>query len=194
MSSSYSDFYLFMQDSVNNPFILGISLGFFTFILEDVATISGAIFASNGNISIWWSLLALYCGIILGDAGLYFFGKFGSSNRYSEKILQKRGVIKLKGIFQDHLFTTIFIARFIPGMRLTFYTACGFFNLPFRLFILATVCASCLWTTGLYFTVYFLGEWALEELEEWRWLMVLVIIIVVIFLPRFIFRSKINMK
>ncbi len=179
----------FLQNIMNNPFVLGIGLALFTFILEDAATVSAATFASSGNITIWWSLTAIYAGIILGDAGLYGFGKFASKNRIAKNFLQKKGVIKAKEKFQDNMFATIFIARFIPGMRLTLYSACGFFNLPFGFFILATAFASSLWTTGLYFSTYFLGTWVFDEFGAWRWVISLGIILIVIIVPRLIFRK-----
>ncbi len=179
----------FLQDTMNNPFILGIGLALFTFILEDAATVSGATFASSGHITIWWSLTALYAGIIIGDAGLYFFGKFASKNRIAKNFLQKRGVIKAQQKFQNNMFAAIFLARFIPGMRLTLYSACGFFHLPFGLFILATAIASSLWTTGLYFSTYYLGTWIFDEFGAWRWVISLAIIMMVIIVPRLIFRK-----
>ena len=179
----------FLQNTVNNPFMLGIALALFTFVLEDAATVSGATFALSGNITIWWSLMALYAGIIIGDAGLYLFGRFASKNRWAKNFLQKRGVIATRDKFQNHMFVTIFVARFIPGMRLTLYSACGFFQLPFGLFILATAVASSLWTTGLYFSTYFLGTWIFDEFGAWRWVISLAIIMIVIIVPRFIFRK-----
>lgn len=172
--------------------LLSVALGLSTLILEDAATIAGAFLVANGLLSLSGALLILYSGIIIGDVALYAFGRYAARGNKAQLFLRKRGVIKAKSWMRERMFLAVFSARFIPGMRLTTYTACGFFRLSFWRFVTATALASCLWTTGLFFAASMLGEFVFTDMNEWRWGVSVLLIAMVIFLPRWLFKPKNN--
>lgn len=171
-----------------NPWIVGVLLTAATFILEDPATVGGAILSSEGVIHPLGALSALYVGIVLGDLGLYGLGWLGARNRHVQRFLQRKRIAKAGAWMGDRLVTTILTSRFIPGMRLPVYTACGLFGLSFRRFVLTVLVAVAAWTTVLFYAIYYFGEAVLEDMGEWRWAVIAGLIAAIILLPRLVRR------
>lgn len=168
----------------SDPLVLGLGIALFTFVLEDAATVASGLLSAEGLIHPLWALTALYLGIVLGDIGLYGFGRLARENRWARRLLEKRSVTLTRDWMGRRLFTTVFGARFVPGLRLPTYTACGFFSLPFVRFALYSAVAAAAWTTLLFIVIFTFGRWAVEELGPWRWAFGVAIVLAILILPR----------
>lgn len=140
-----------------------------TFILEDAATVIGAMQAEQGALPIGVALGALYIGIVLGDLGLYGLGRLGSRIPWIERWLPRRRREVIRGWVQGRVFKVVLISRFLPGMRLPVYTTCGFVGADFRQFTLAAVIATTCWTTMLFTVSLWVGRFLMDHFGAWRW-------------------------
>jgi membrane protein DedA with SNARE-associated domain len=67
------------------------------------------------------------------------------------------------------VFRVVVVSRFIPGMRLPTYTACGFLGVDFRQFAIAAVLATLIWTSMLFALAMRVGDLFIAHLGVWRW-------------------------
>ena len=149
-----------------------LSIVFGTFILEDAATVLAAMQAETGGISIWLALLSLYTGIVLGDLGLYGLGRICAFVPWVYRLVgearMRRGQDWLHGR-RRRVFKVVFVSRFLPGMRLPTYTACGFLGADFRQFVLAAIVAVLVWTSLLFAISMRVGKVLMAHFGVWRW-------------------------
>ena len=148
-------------------FPLAIIVG--TLILEDLTTVLVGILAAAGAVKIPVAVFALYVGICLGDYCLYGMGMLARTHPRIHRFLQRERLLALRGNLERNLRKTVITTRFIPGLRLPTYVACGFFRMPFGEFARSVILATLVWTTCLFFAAYLLGYATEEWLGVWRW-------------------------
>ena len=180
------------HDFLAQPFVLAWLIFFCTFILEDPTTLSAALLASYGHIPPMWGFCALLGGIILSDLGLYGLGYGANHFQWAKKIQATKGASALDTMIKNRLITAVLIARCIPGVRITTYMTIGFFKLSFLKYVFAVICASVLWTTILYWSIYAFGQDILDILGPYQWPLLGGLIAVLIFGPKFWGRKKQN--
>src|SRR5271166_5374889 len=127
---------------------LAILLG--TFVLEDAATVMAAMRAEEGGIGIPVALLALYAGIVIGDLGLYGLGALARRAPPIRRWLPDERTRPARNWLRARVFRVVLISRFLPGMRLPTYTACGYFGANIKLLALAAIVATLIWTSLLF--------------------------------------------
>jgi membrane protein DedA with SNARE-associated domain len=149
-----------------------LSIVFGTFILEDAATVLAAMQAETGGIPIWLALVSLYVGIVLGDLGLYGLGRVCALVPWVYRLVGEarihRGQDWLHGR-RRRVFKVVVVSRFLPGMRLPTYTACGFLAADFRQFVLAAIVAVLVWTSLLFGISLRVGKVLMAHFGVWRW-------------------------
>lgn len=172
--------------AAGDPLLLAAALVLATFVLEDAAMIAGAILAADGALSPWLALGALIGGIAVGDLGLYGLGRLAATNARVRRWLARRRVIEAGDWLRRRVFWSVIGARFVPGMRLPVYTACGLFGASLRSFLAAVGLAAFAWTSTLFAILYFAGKAALAALGPWTWLVGAVILLILVIGPRLI--------
>jgi membrane protein DedA with SNARE-associated domain len=140
-----------------------------TFVLEDAATVIVAMQAQIGALSISLALGALYAGIVLGDLGLYGLGALAARLPVAARLLppQRREVIS--SWLAGRIFRVVLISRFLPGVRFSAYTTCGYLRADLAQFALATALGTTVWTTGLFALSWRIGALLAAHFAEWRW-------------------------
>ncbi len=151
------------------PLLQGLLILLGTFVLEDAATILAAMDVQVGKVPLAVALVSLYLGIVLGDLGLYGLGRLASSTPWARRWAPPDRFARSRDWLQGHVFTAVFVSRFLPGARLPTYTACGYFQADFKYFTLAAVGATLIWTTLLFGVSLRLGHYMVEYLGAWRW-------------------------
>jgi len=180
------DFMKLAETFSDKPLIIYLFLFLFTFVLEDVATVSAALLSSYGHIMPEIAYMALLAGIVLGDLGLYGLGYLASHFKWAKRLLERKKVTLVNEWLDKREVIAVFGARFVPGARLPTYTAMGFFRLSFAKFIITVFFASVVWTSILFIAVYAVGEVFVDQLHEWQWPMAIFMIAIVLLLPRLI--------
>lgn len=155
--------------AVEHPVLQAGAIILATFILEDAATIIAAMQAADGSISIPLAIGSLYVGIVLGDAGLYGLGWLANLAPWIHRRLPPRPTKIAHDWLEGRVFKIVLISRFLPGVRLPTYTTCGFFRASFRAFILASMTATVVWTSGLFAIAMKVGDVLMAHFGVWRW-------------------------
>jgi membrane protein DedA with SNARE-associated domain len=158
-----------LSSAGHNPWLVSLAIVSATFVHEDLTTIAVGIAVSEGAVDVYTGLPALLLGIILGDWGLYWLGRLAALNHSLARFLDRNKVETAKHWIDKRLILGIFVVRFIPGLRLSGYTAYGFFCVPFFRFALAVVIAVCVWTSGLYYLAFTFGVLTQRLLGYWQW-------------------------
>lgn len=177
-----------LQDVADQPLLFSLIIILTTFVLEDLATTSAAIITSQTTINAAIPLSALFLGIIIGDIGLYFLGKLSNKVPYFEKYTKTENTLKARALLDKNLIYAIFISRFIPGMRLPTYVAIGALNISLVKFFIIAVFAIALWTSGLFYLFYSIGDAAKELVGNLKWCGFAIIVFLLIFGPKIIQR------
>lgn len=142
-----------------------------TFILEDAATVLAAMRAEEGGISIPLALGSLYAGIVLGDLWLYGMGRLSARVGWIARLVPPERSLAagvwLRG--RGRVFKVVLVSRFLPGMRLPTYTACGFLGADLRQFTVAAIVATLAWTSLLFGLSLRVGQFLIDHLGAWRW-------------------------
>ena len=92
------------------------------------------------------------------------------------RFLRHEQLLALRDNLERNLWQTVITTRFIPGLRLPTYIACGFFRMPFGEFARLVVLATLAWTPCLFFAAYLVGYATEEWLGVWRWPISVVIV------------------
>ena len=155
-----------------------------TFILEDAATVMVGIMSASGLIPIAAALPALYVGIAAGDIGLYGLGHLASRHRWARRLVPLEKYGQCQRWLRDRLVTTVAATRFLPGLRLPVYTACGFLRMPLGRFSAVVAVATAVWSTLLFAASYEFGNWSAGVIGVWRWPVGLGLALVVVCVAR----------
>jgi membrane protein DedA with SNARE-associated domain len=153
----------------DNPAVQWVVIVVGTFILEDVAVITAAILAAEGSLSIGVAVPALYCGIALGDMGLYLIGHLSDRLHRAFPFISQHRLAKAQAYLHQRAIAAVVVSRFVPGMRLPTYFAAGFLHLPFLRFMTLVLLATAAWTALLFSASYVLGDAMNEIFGIWKW-------------------------
>jgi membrane protein DedA with SNARE-associated domain len=140
-----------------------------TFILEDAATLLAAMQVASGAVSPQLALGALYCGIVLGDLGLYGLGRLSAAHSWAARLVPPRRQDIGHEWVSRRVVPIVVICRFVPGLRLPTYTTLGFLRAPLGWFTLGAIGATVVWTSGLFYVSLKLGVLLMRYLGIWRW-------------------------
>jgi membrane protein DedA with SNARE-associated domain len=162
-----------LQLAGRSPLLQGLAIIAGTFVLEDAATVATAMAVQDHHVAMPTGLLALYCGIVLGDLGLYGLGMLAAgvhaSSAWARRLLPPQRRFQGREWLERHVFKVVFFARFLPGVRLPTYTTCGFLGASFTRFALAAIGATLIWTSILFSVSLRVGQLLIEHLGAWRW-------------------------
>ena len=125
--------------------------------------------ADEGGIPIWLALFALYVGVVVGDLGLYGLGRLSSRSRWIARFVPPHRSQALGPWLRGRVFKVVLVSRFLPGMRLPAYTACGYLRADFGRFAAAAIIATLAWTTLLFGVSLRLGQVLIDHFGAWRW-------------------------
>lgn len=161
-----------------------------SYLLEDLAIVTAAGLATQAIISPQYALLAIFIGITTGDLGLYYLGKSGRYFRgVRYRALTNRYFRALRTRLRQNAFSSLFIIRFVPGLRTIGFTLSGFFVIPLSTFLFAVISATALWTGIVFSTIYYLGTSAWLQASEYQWIVIPCAIALLFFSNRLINRT-----
>ncbi len=152
-----------------SPLLQGAAIVLGTFILEDATTAAAAMSVQSGGVHVAVALVSLYLGIVIGDIGLYGLGRLAFHVPLARRLIPEQRQDRGRQWLERHVFKVVFVARFLPGVRLPTYTACGFLGADLKKFIAAAIGATLIWTTALFLVSLRVGKFLVEHLGAWRW-------------------------
>jgi len=147
---------------------LGVVL--LSYLLEDLAIVTAATLAVEQAMPTSVALLAIFVGISTGDMGLYLLGKLAQRVRFLRyRLFRYQRARSMRRKLHHKAFITLFIIRFIPGLRTIGFTLSGFLDVPKTKFFLAVITATALWTLIVFGSFFQLGnaQWLQDSQTGW---------------------------
>ena len=148
----------------------------------ETALLAGAALAKFGRLSLVWVIVTAICGAILGDNLGFLIGRRGGRRlavRHGPKIgLTAKRLAQFDDFFLRHGAKTVFLARFITGLRVFGAMLAGASGLRWGRFLFYNATGAVVWSTAVGVAGYSLA-YSWETLERWigrSGLMALVII------------------
>ncbi|MBU2899319.1 DedA family protein [Vibrio hepatarius] len=139
--------------------VLFVGIILLSYLLEDLAIVTAATLAVQELMPMSTALFAIFVGIATGDLGLYFIGKSAKRVRFLRyRMFQYRRVRLINRKLHQNALVTLFIVRFIPGLRTVGFTLSGFLDIPIMRFLAAVIGATSLWTILIFGSFYHLGN------------------------------------
>ena len=136
----------------------------------ETALLAGAALSRSGALFLPWVIVTAIVGAIFGDNIGFLIGRRGGRallERFGSKIgLTPDRLVEFDRFFDKHGAKTVFIARFVTGLRVFGAVLAGASDLPWGRFLLYNASGAVAWATTFGAVGYFLA-YSWETLEEW---------------------------
>ena len=136
----------------------------------ETVLLAGAALAHFGRLSLLWVIVAAVAGATLGDNIGFLIGRIAGrsfAERHGWKVgLTKRRLGQFDGFFRRHGAKTVFVARFITGLRVFGALLAGASGLPWRTFLFYNAAGAIVWSSAIGTAGYLLGQ-SWDTLERW---------------------------
>ena len=136
----------------------------------ETALVAGAALAKFGRLSLGWVIVSAICGAILGDNLGFYIGRRGGrriAERYGPAIgLTAKRLELFDRFFDRHGGKTVFIARFVTGLRVFGAVLAGASGLPWSKFLFYNATGAIAWSTVFGLVGYTLA-YSWQTLERW---------------------------
>jgi membrane protein DedA with SNARE-associated domain len=136
----------------------------------ETALLAGAALAKFGRLSLFWVIVTAICAAILGDNLGFLIGRKagrGLAERHGWKIgLTRARLAHFDRFFDRHGAKTVFIARFVTGLRVFCAFLAGSSGLEWRTFLLYNAMGAIVWSITIAATGYLLA-YSWDTLEKW---------------------------
>jgi membrane protein DedA with SNARE-associated domain len=136
----------------------------------ETTLLAAAALAHNGTLRLPIVILTAIAGATLGDTLGFFIGRHGG-RRLAERFGSRLGfsparLQQFDAFFARHGGRTVFIARFITGLRVVGAVLAGSSGMRWPSFIFYNACGAIVWCTVIAVVGYTLGH-SWELLEKW---------------------------
>ncbi|MFZ3438542.1 VTT domain-containing protein [Vibrio harveyi] len=167
---------------------LGVVL--LSYLLEDLAIVTAATLAVEQVMPTPLALLAIFAGIATGDIGLYWLGKLAQKVRFFRyRLLRYQRARRVRRTLHHKAFITLFIVRFIPGLRTVGFTLSGFLDVPKMKFLIAVLSATSLWTALIFGSFFQLGSMQWLQQHQINSLLIPIGLVVMLLLNKLISKT-----
>jgi membrane protein DedA with SNARE-associated domain len=167
---------------------LGVVL--LSYLLEDLAIVTAATLAVEQVMPTPLALLAIFTGIATGDIGLYWLGKLAQKVRFFRyRLLRYQRARRVRRTLHQKAFITLFIVRFIPGLRTVGFTLSGFLDVPKMKFLIAVLSATSLWTALIFGSFFQLGSMQWLQQHQINTLLIPIGLVVMLLLNKLISKT-----
>jgi membrane protein DedA with SNARE-associated domain len=113
-------------------FLLLLACGFGLPLPEDITLLTGGILASRNITDLLITNVVCFTGILLGDGVVYMLGRrFGpvlKSRGIFKRLINEQRDLKVAAVFRKYGDKVIFMARFMPGLRMPIFMTAGIYQ------------------------------------------------------------------
>lgn len=168
------------------PVLLVLAIVIATFILEDIATVTVAVLASQMVIDGSIAVAALVAGTVLGDLAVYYIAKRAAHLPWIARRLNGGGARPVLVWLERHAVAMVLVARFTPGLRLPVFAGAGTIGMPAGRFALVVTLSTLIWTPGLFWAASTLGMTGLGQFGTYSWALPGALIAILVLAPRIV--------
>jgi membrane-associated protein len=157
-------------------FLLLVLCGVGAPLSEELVVITGGLVVARSGASLPFMVLAAWLGILAGDSALYRIGRSLGPRVFSHpklsKMLTPARIELLQKLFARRGAVSVFLARFLPGLRAPAFLLAGATGLPYRRFLLADGAAAWIPALGMTWLGFRFGPKVLADVQGGlRWLL-----------------------
>lgn len=163
------------------------------FIQEDAAVIGSAAASVSGLGDPALLALSILVGLTFSDLWKYWAGRAAITHKWAQKYADKPSVKRARDGVVNHLATSLMVVRFVPGTRIPFYVASGFFKASFPKFSVFVILSGALYIALTFIFFHVFGEIAGERVKAWLPI-IAVVLVVTLVVVQLIRRKKGNKK
>jgi membrane-associated protein len=134
---------------------------FLFFLPGDSLLFTAGFLASQGLLNIWLLAIGSLIGAVLGNNVGYHLGhKFGRKlfRKEDSMLFHKDHLVKAQAFYERHGRKTIVLARFMPIIRTFAPIVAGIGTMHYQTFAVFNLAGGLLWTFGLTFLGFYLGQ------------------------------------
>ena len=137
----------------------------------ETALIAAAVLASQQVMVIWQVLVVAAFGAIVGDNVGYWIGRKGGRAvvlrwRYT-RAAAERALPPSERFFKRHGAKTVFLARFIAGLRVTGAWMAGITHMPWRTFLAWNALGGIAWAFGYGLLAFYFGKAVVDAISHY---------------------------
>lgn len=150
-------------------FVLLLLCGLGFPMAEEVVLLAGGMWWASGVLDPCLMLLVNFLGVVIGDVFLFEIGRGVSSRLIRSPRFTAWFAHKLEygqPFFRRHGNTTVFLARFVPGLRAPAFLIAGTMQMPLWRFVLMDALASLIFVPALGVVGYLFAD-HLEVIATW---------------------------
>jgi membrane protein DedA with SNARE-associated domain len=133
--------------------------------------LAGGALAHVGRLSLIWVIVIGIAGATLGDNLGFYIGRRGGrtiADRHGWRVgFTHARLEEFDRFFDRHGAKTVFVARFITGLRVVGAVMAGGSGMPWATFLMYNASGAIVWATAVALAGYALGQ-------SWEWLQVLI--------------------
>ena len=137
------------------------------FMQEDAAVVSAASLSLVGLGDSAALFLAVGLGLTVSVLWKYWLGRAARSQKWAQRFAQKPAVEKAQNLVANRLGVSMIGARFVPGTRIPFYVAAGFFNASWWSFAAWGVLSVIIYVGSMFAVFHMVGAVAGEAAALW---------------------------
>lgn len=163
------------------------------FIQEDAAVIGSAAAAVAGLGNPALLAFSILLGLSMSDLWKYWAGRAALSQQWAQKYADRPSVKRARDGVVNHLASSLMAVRFVPGTRIPFYLASGFFKAPFAKFSFFVIFSGALYIAITFCFFYIFGEIAGEKAKSWLPIIAISLVVILVVL-QVIRRRRGNVK
>jgi len=120
--------------------------------------------------SLAWTLVILYLGIVSSDMALYGIGAVAARSPAVRRTIFSRRIERLGGWLKAHAPGLIVLARPVPGLMFPVYVGCGLYRVPFLTFAKITFATAAVYLPMVFLLISGLGAAVLSRVGYWGWI------------------------
>lgn len=161
-----------------------------SYILEDAAVVMAALLAVAGRLAPELALCAAVVGLVSGDTVVYLLGRLAHRHAAVGRWIDRHpGWHRALDKVRHSHWSGLIAMRFIPGMRVAGFGACGLAQMPVGRFLLINIAGAVLWVSLVLGLFMALDALASHWLGPLRWSMMVLAVTVLLWLSRGLWRT-----
>lgn len=157
----------FLEHFAHIPYGVYICFLLAPFVQEDAAVLGAASTSALGMSDSGLLFLAVLVGLTLSDVWKYWAGRAALTQKWAKKYAEKPRVLAAKNKVITRLGKALMVVRFVPGTRIPFYVAAGYFNAPFGKFTAFIVLSGFVYIALVFALFHALGAVLGEAVKAW---------------------------
>ncbi len=175
----------FIQAALGDPVLVSLAITTAIVLLEDPTTVIVGMMTADNLLPIVGALAPIWVGVVIGDSFLYGVGYFARTHSRLSRFIDHKNVVPFRAWLESRYMLTVFLVRFIPGLRIPVFMASGFFQNSFPRFAIAAIGATLAWSTLLFFAAYWFGNFTSHWFLWVRYGIALAFVAVLFFIGRY---------